>query len=83
MIKQEQPYRAAVIDSLLNRLKNEAEHLYTLATAVCGAQRRSGDYEELENLEFDIGADSSDHKAIPRSPSLLNAICFCSPNGRT
>jgi hypothetical protein len=32
LVKQEQPFRAGIIDALLRRLRNECDELYTLAT---------------------------------------------------
>ena len=60
LIRQEQPYRTAVIDSLLNRLKTESNHLYALATQYVAHNADPATMKKLESLEPDIGSANFD-----------------------
>jgi hypothetical protein len=64
VIKEEQPYRAAVIDSLLNRLKNEAEHLYTLATQYVAHNADPATTKNWKTWNLTSAQIASTHKAV-------------------
>ena len=64
LIKHERPYRAAVINSLLNRLKTEAEHLYTLATQYVAHNADPATTRNWKTWNLTSAQLTSTHKAI-------------------
>ena len=64
LIKREQPYRAAVIDSLLNRLKTESDHLYALATQYVAHNADPATTKNWKTWSLTSAQLTSTHKAI-------------------
>ncbi|HEX2715762.1 MAG TPA: hypothetical protein VHM88_26565 [Candidatus Acidoferrales bacterium] len=64
LIRQEQPYRATVVDSLLDRLKTEAEHLYTLATQYVAHNADPATTKNWKTWNLTSAQIASTHKAI-------------------